>query len=66
MLLSYFTGVTGIVLVTLCWVWIQKTCREAATNDTAEVDFLTGRTGCHGCPEESCEERSDSVEEGMG
>jgi hypothetical protein len=62
-LLSYVTGITGVVLVALCWVWVQKVHREATAVGPAEADLLAGHSGCHGCAVESCEERSDSVEE---
>jgi hypothetical protein len=70
MLATYVTGLVGIVLLAVAWVWVQGVLRRGLPGASPDPDPLAGRMGCHGCEiEASCEQRSaqpnDSAEEGV-
>jgi len=49
MLASYATGLIGIAIVLLFWVWVQGAWRRTFPGVSADPDVLAERVGCDGC-----------------
>jgi hypothetical protein len=49
MLASYATGLIGIAIVLLFWVWVQTAWRRTFPRVFDDPDVLAERVGCDGC-----------------
>jgi hypothetical protein len=59
MLETYATGLIGIALVALFWVWVQSAWRRTFPDACVDPDVLAERVGCAGCDRtDACSRRA--------
>ena len=50
MLTTYLTALAGMVVISCCWLAVQRLWqRQFPEHGAADNDALAGRSGCQGC-----------------